>query len=211
MINEIEYLDIYDESGSFLGKEKRDIVHKDALWHKTVHCWLYDSNGNIYFQIRKDEEKLYTTASGHIMAGESVKEGFGREIKEEIGIDVDYNKAVLVNIYKFIMDKTKKDGTLFKDRAFSNVYTCIFEGNDEDFHYDGSEVSGIVKINAKETLELFENESGTINGVVISRENNKITVENKKIDFNDFLVYKGETAITKYGDVLNKVIELTNK
>lgn len=211
MINEIEYLDIYDESGSFLGKEKRDIVHKDALWHKTVHCWLYDSNGNIYFQIRKDEEKLYTTASGHIMAGESVKEGFGREIKEEIGIDIDYNKAVLVNIYKFIMDKEKKDGTLFKDRAFSNVYTCIFEGSDENFCYDESEVSGIVKINAKETLELFEKESGTINGVVISRENNKITVENKKIDFNDFLVYKGETAITKYGDVLNKVIELTNK
>ena len=66
MINEIEYLDIYDESGSFLGKEKRDIVHKDALWHKTVHCWLYDSNGNIYFQIRKDEEKLYIYYASNI-------------------------------------------------------------------------------------------------------------------------------------------------
>ena len=145
------------------------------------------------------------------MAGESVKEGFGREIKEEIGIDVDYNKAILVNIYKFIMDKEKKAGTLFKDRAFSNVYTCIFEGSDKDFCYDQSEVSGIVKINVKETLELLKKENGSINGVIIRNENNNITVENKKIDFNDFLVNKGETAITKYGDVLNKVIELTSK
>lgn len=45
MINEIEYLDIYDENGNLLGKENRDIVHKNALWHKTVHCWLYDNDG----------------------------------------------------------------------------------------------------------------------------------------------------------------------
>ncbi len=34
---------------------------------------------------------------------------------------------------------------------------------------------------------------------------------NKLIDivFEDFLVNKGETAIGKYGDILNKVIELT--
>ena len=63
-----------------------------------------------------------------------------------------------LNIYKFIMDKTKKDGSIFKDRAFSNVYTCIFEGNDTEFDYDEFEVSGIVKINAKETLELLKND-----------------------------------------------------
>lgn len=116
----------------------------------------------------------------------------------------------MVNIYKFIMDKTKKDGSIFKDRAFSNVYACIFEGNDNEFDYDEFEVSGIVKINAKETLELLKKETGTINGIIIKKENNKIIVKNKKIDFNDFLVNEGETAITKYGDVLNKVIELTN-
>ena len=77
----MEYLDIYDENGKYLGKEERSIVHRDALWHKTVHCWLYDKEGNIYFQIRKDKEKLYTTASGHVQAGETVKEAFGREVK----------------------------------------------------------------------------------------------------------------------------------
>ena len=45
---EMEYLDIYDENGKFLGSEERSKVHKEALWHNTVHCWLYDKEGNVY-------------------------------------------------------------------------------------------------------------------------------------------------------------------
>lgn len=205
----MEYLDIYDENGNYIGKEDRNIVHRDALWHNTVHCWLYDKEGNVYFQIRKEEQKLYTTASGHVKAGETIKEGFGREIEEEIGIKVDYDKAEFVNIYKFIMDKEKKDGSTFKDRAFSNVYVCIFNGNYNEFNFDDSEVSGLVKINAKQTLELLEKETGEIDGVIITKENNSIVVRSQEIPFEKFLVNKGETAIGKYGDVLNKVIELT--
>ena len=31
----MEYLDIYDDEGNFLGKEERGIVHEKGLWHKT--------------------------------------------------------------------------------------------------------------------------------------------------------------------------------
>lgn len=205
----MEYLDIYDENGNYLGIEDRNIVHRDALWHNTVHCWLYDKEGNIFFQIRKDEGTLYTTASGHIAAGETIKEGFGREIKEETGIDIDYNNAQFVNIYKFIMDKTKKDGTVFRDRAFSNVYVCIYSGDYQDFDFDENEIDGLVKVNAKEIIKVFEKEQGTVKGTVIKKENYGNSLEEKNIEFADFLVNKGETAIEKYGDILKKVIELT--
>lgn len=206
----MEYLDIYDENKNYLGKEERNVVHREALWHNTIHCWLYDKEGNIYFQIRKEEEKLYTTASGHILSGETIKEGFGREIKEEIGIDIDYNKALFVNVYKFIMDKKKNDGSIFRDRAFSNVYVCEFNGKIEDFNFDKNEVIGLVKINAKETLNLLEKETGQIKGIVIKNANNENYFEEKIISIQDFLVNKGETAIKKYGDVLTKIIEITN-
>lgn len=205
----MEYLDFYDEEKKYLGKETRDVVHRDALWHNTVHCWLYDSEGNIYFQIRKDEGTLYTTASGHVVAGETIKEGFGREIKEEIGIDVNYETANFVNIYKFIMDKQKKDGSIFRDRAFSNVYVCEFIGQEQDFNYDSTELDGLVKVDARETLELFNQEFGSITGVIIQKNGNKNIAKEKIVDFKDFLINTGETAIEKYGDVLNKVIELT--
>lgn len=206
----MEYLDIYDENGNYLGKEERKIVHSNALWHKTVHCWLYDEKGNVYFQKRADEGTLYTTASGHIIAGESVKEGFGREIMEEIGIDINYEQAELVEVVKFILDRENKDGSYFKDRAFANVYVCLYDGKDTDFEYDENELSGLVKVNAKETLELLKKEEGKIDGIVITKENNEIIISNQKIDFKDFLVNKGETAIVKYGEVLKKVIKLTN-
>lgn len=204
----MEYLDIYDEEGNHLGKEERSIVHRDALWHKTVHCWLYDKVGNIYFQIRKDKNKLYTTASGHVQAGESVKEAFGREIKEEIGYDIDYTKAELIDIVKFIMDREEKDGSIFKDRAFANVYCCEFNGNLNELDYQEEELNGIIKINVNRALEMIKNESGETVGEKCYKENGIIKTEEVTIAFNDFLVNPGETAIGKYGEVLKFIIAL---
>lgn len=200
----MEYLDIYDENGKHLGKEERSIVHRDALWHKTVHCWLYDKEGNIYFQIRKDKEKLYTTASGHVQAGETVKEAFGREVKEEIGVDICYETATLVNVVPFKLDR--EDG--FRDRAFANVYVCIYEGKEEDFHYDKEELLGLVRVNADETLELLKKGKGSIPGRVIKKDS-KTELEEQEIPFTDFLVNKGEDALSKYQSVLEKVISLS--
>jgi len=202
----MELLDIYDKNGNHIGTEDRKIVHQKALWHKTVHCWLYDKLGNVFFQIRKDEKTFYTTASGHVSAGETLKQAFGREIKEEIGIDIDYEKAELIEVVNFKLDKIKKDGSVFKDRAFANVFAYKID-NIPSFNLDPNEVIGIVKVNAKEALELFKCESGKINAEIINLDN---TITKRLVDFNEFLVNKGETAIEKYDKVLEFVIKNTN-
>lgn len=205
----MEYLDIYDENQNHIGKELRDVVHRDALWHKTVHCWLYDKDGNIFFQIRKDEGTLYTTASGHIKAGETVEKGFAREIKEEIGIDIDYNNVTLVDIVKFTLDRPNKDGSMFRDRAFANVNVCIYDNDYSDFNFDPEEVLGVVKVKAEETIKLFEGTLDKITGEKITKENGEVKTLKTEFTIKDFLVNNGETALGKYGDVLNKVVELT--
>ena len=204
----MEYLDIYDEEGNQIGTEERGMVHSKGLWHKTVHCWLYDKEGNVFFQRRSDRGTLYTTSSGHLSAGESVTEAFQREIKEEIGLDIDASDATFVSIVPYRMDRIKEDGSIFRDRAFANVYVDLYEGNYEDFQMDAEEVSGIVIVNAKEALELFQRESGSILGREISLDNKMTT---RDISFSEFLVNDGETALEKYGDVLKKIIELTSK
>lgn len=206
-----EYLDVYDENENYLGKETRDYVHQNALWHKTVHCWLYDNDGNIYFQIRHDSGTFYTTASGHVLAGETVKEAFGREIKEEIGISLDYEKAELVNIVPFKMDKIKNDGSVFRDRAFANVFVYQLDSDNLDFNFDPNEVNGLAKLNAKVTLELLEKENGNIKAIIIKKEGNDLFQQEKNVEMKDFLVNYGETGIGKYGDVLRKIIENTSK
>lgn len=204
----MEYLDIYDCYGNHLGSEERSIVHRDALWHNTVHCWLYDRLGSVYFQVRKDEKTLYTTASGHILAGESIKCGFVREVLEELGVRIDYDSAELVMVNKFVLDKKKKDGSMFRDRAFANVYVCLYEGKDTDFLYDSMELDGLVKVNAKEAYDLFKQGYGSIKGQLIRKNGTMSIIVEKDINFSDFLVNDGETALTKYGDILMKVIAL---
>lgn len=71
---------------------------------------------------------------------------------------------------------------------------------------DPEEVSGLVLVKAKDALELFQKENGTIKGQEITLNNEIIE---REIDFQEFLVNEGETALEKYGDVLRKVIELT--
>ncbi len=202
----MEKLDIYDANGEFIGTEERNIVHSKGLWHKTVHCWLYDKSGKVFFQKRNDRGTLYTTSSGHVSAGESITEAFQREIKEEIGLTLDASDATFVAVVPFKMDRVKEDGSIFKDRAFANVYVDLYEGDYHDFKMDPEEVSGLVLVKAKDALELFQKENGTIKGQEITLNNEIIE---REIDFQEFLVNEGETALEKYGDVLRKVIELT--
>lgn len=207
----MEYLDIYDEEGNYIGFEERGKVHRDALWHKTVHAWLYDKEGNVYFQIRTEEGKLYTTASGHLQKGDTVESAFKREIFEEIGLDIDSSDATKVTVVKFTLDRENKDGTMFRDRAFANVYVDEFDGDINKFNFDPNEVKGVVKLNAKEALNVVITEEGTIKGTEITQKDNEIISTEKDYTIDDFLVNKGETAAGKYKDVLEKIIEITEK
>lgn len=202
----MEYLDTYDENQNFLGAVERNIVHRDALWHNTVHCWLYDQEGNVYFQIRSDKKKLYTTASGHVKAGETIKEAFGREIAEEIGYTIDYEKAELIKVVKFTMDREEEDGSIFRDRAFANVYACQFDDEFIKLNFDEEELAGIVRMDAQKALEIVTNEQGQVAGEKVFKKNHEIMTKKENITFEDFLVNKGETAIGKYGEVLNFII-----
>lgn len=204
----MEYLDYYDGEGNYLGYKTRDEVHKEGLWHNTVHCWLYEMDGSVYFQIRSSSHKFYTTASGHVLKGETIEGAFRREINEEIGLDIDSSDATLVDIVPWRMDKMK-NGTLIKDRAKANIYIDLFEGNINSFNFDPKEVLGVVKVKADEALNLFRSGSGKIKAEIITTKDNKNIKENKMVSIDDFLVMKDENAYDKYKDVLSKVIEVT--
>ena len=80
---------------------------------------------------------------------------------------------------------------------------------DDDFELDPNEVSGIVLVNAHEALNLFQEEKGSINGLVLFLDHGRICQEKREILFSDFLVNAHETAYSKYGKVLEKIVELT--
>ena len=105
-----ELLDIYDENGNHIGIEDRNIVHQKGLWHKTIHCWIVKDRNHILFQKRSSNlldnpNKLYTTASGHIKAGESLHDAFAREVSEELGIAVPKPQKLFEQIARQIIER----------------------------------------------------------------------------------------------------------
>lgn len=202
----MEYLDIYDDEGNFLGKEERGIVHEKGLWHKTVHCWLYTKDGYVFFQRRADSHTLYTTASGHLRAGETINEGFHREIKEEIGCSIDTSDDKFIKMEPYKMDKIK-NGKPFKDRVFANVYMDLYEGNFKDFNFDQEEVLELALVPLKETLAMFKKNEGFVLGKIVTPDHQII---DKEISLDEFLVNAGETYYGKYGYVLEAILKELN-
>ena len=200
----MENLDIYDEYMNKIGTESRDIVHRNGLWHKTVHCWMYDENGNIYFQIRADSGKLYTTASGHVLSGETVRDAFHREILEEIGIDTDVSNAIALEVVFWRQDKPERE---WHDRAFAHVYANKLPLNFIDFRFQHDEVAGLVRVKAGDCLDLLMDKKTEISATKISSDG----IKNIEISGKDFLTASNENAVVKYGYVLQSIMQICDK
>jgi len=75
----------------------RGEVHGNNLLHRAIHILIFHKNGEIYLQKRsrwKDRHPLLwdSSAAGHVDAGEDYDEAAKRELKEELGIEVELEK-----------------------------------------------------------------------------------------------------------------------
>lgn len=193
-----ELLHCCDENLNTIESADRDIVHKEGIWHKTSHVWLYDDEGFVYFQVRTDADKLYTSASGHVMAGEEPINTAYRETAEELGFQLDPRKLELIEI-----DAWKLDTEVKHDHAFAYIYLYKIPVNYNAFSVNPDEVSNIVKIKAKDLLGYL---------LALPFECEQFDVHNDKLKKNkDLLLMDGEISVLKYGRILNAIQKRTNK
>ena len=90
-----EWVDIVDAYGKPTGKTvlKSD-AHREGYLHPTVHIWCYSKDGRILLQKRGIFKSTFplmwdVSVAGHIGAGEDPLTAAVREIKEEIGIEIE--------------------------------------------------------------------------------------------------------------------------
>jgi isopentenyl-diphosphate Delta-isomerase len=94
-MEEKEYFDVLNENGEFTGiVESREKCHKEGLWHRANYCFIFNDKGEVLLQKRSANKKLWpnlwdVTAGGHVLAGEFGITALIREIKEEIGIEIE--------------------------------------------------------------------------------------------------------------------------
>ena len=185
----MEYIDVFDINYNHIGKEEKDKAHLDGLWHQTFHCWIVRPDNRILFQLRsKDKsthpDKLDISAAGHLSAGESIEDGI-REIKEELGIDVDFDNLASLGWYKQISDIPTKKG-IFHNKEFTHVYFLKDNTPLNEYVMQPEEVDGLYEMSIEDGFKLFNDEVSEISVRGIRRESN--TCETIKISKDRFIL-----------------------
>jgi len=98
-----EMIDVCDSNGNYTGQKlPRSEIHKNKLWHRTVHIQIFDFDKRTLFQLRsKDKEsfpnKLDVSAAGHISSGEKIITAALRELEEELGLRLEESRLEYIN------------------------------------------------------------------------------------------------------------------
>lgn len=154
-----EYFDILDENGNKTGKTKlRSEVHRDGDWHKAVHIWIINNNGDILLQRRcatKDSNPnmLDISSAGHLSAGDDSLSGAIRELKEELNIDVKPEDLQFIKTLK----RSSKYTETFINNEFDDLYILRTNKKIEDMKYQEEEISEIFYVPYKEFKKMVEN------------------------------------------------------
>lgn len=97
-----EYFDVLNENGEYTGKiETREKCHREGLMHKAVAIFIINSKNQVLLQKRSKKQKMWPdmwdlSSGGHVDAGELGFQAIMREVKEELGIQVNKNEITFI-------------------------------------------------------------------------------------------------------------------
>ena len=94
-LEDAEILSVVNEEDLVIGQMRRDEIHSQNLFHRSIHVLIFNSKGEIFLQQRglqkQESPGLWASSvSGHVDADESYDAACIREIEEEVGIKINY-------------------------------------------------------------------------------------------------------------------------
>ena len=154
----MEYFDVLNEWGEFTGKvETRENCHKQGLWHRANYGFIFNSNGDVLLQKRSKNKKLWPdlwdiTAGGHVLAGEFGYESLIREVKEELGIELEPENLL------YLVGSTSENikGNII-NRHYNECYIINKDVDISDIKVQEEEVSEVRWFTKDEILKRINN------------------------------------------------------
>lgn len=159
-----EMFDILDENGNKTGKTKlRSEVHRDGDWHKAVHIWIINNNGDVLLQRRcatKDSNPnmLDISSAGHLSAGDDSLTGALRELKEELNLDINPEDLHFIKTLK----RTSKYTATFINNEFDDLYILRTNKKIDDMKFQKEEISEIMYVSYKKFKKMVKNKQSDL-------------------------------------------------
>lgn len=162
-----EFLDIVDENGEPTGEiVNRDIAHSEGIRHRTSHVWIIKRcKDKVYILLQKRSKikdsfpECYDISSaGHIPAGSDYEESALRELREELGVEIEKEKLIFCGKRTSCYD-ANFHGKTFRDRQVFNVYALLLDLDEKDFKLQKEEIDLVKWFEFNECMNAVENHS----------------------------------------------------
>jgi 8-oxo-dGTP pyrophosphatase MutT (NUDIX family) len=185
-----EIIDIYDEKFKFIRTCDKKLAHQKGFWHKSFICIVFNPKKKTAILQMKvpgrysfnRPDYLDFSVGGHYRSGELVKDGV-REIKEELGIDIDFNNLISLGIRK----KSAHVAKDFIENEFQYIFLLPSKIDIKDYPIDNTEVNRLVEVDIDSALMLLRKEVKSINVSIMKMKNDIIEVNTTEIDLNSFV------------------------
>ena len=164
----MEYIDIFDENNNPIGEKKeKQQAHEEGNFHRTVHVWIINDKNELLLQKRSATKKTHLncwdiSGAGHIKAGETISDGAIRELKEELGVEIEEKDLQYITTIK----STKNP----KNMEFQYVYLLRCNKKIEEYIFEDGEVSDVKYIFYKDLEKMVEEK---VEGLLIHVEEYK--------------------------------------
>lgn len=143
----MEYLDLYDNNRNLIGekilrsKNMKPEIGKNII---IVIVFIENSEGKFLIQkTSKEKGSIYATTGGHVKSGSTSNKTVIEEIKEELGIDVDFKNLKLLYTEK-------------REFAFQDIYYLKKDINIQDLTLQKDEVEYVKWLSVDEINELIK-------------------------------------------------------
>jgi isopentenyl-diphosphate delta-isomerase type 1 len=118
-----ELITVVDENDKPLKGEDRKTVHSSTMWHRGIHVFVFNSQGEVLVQLRSTLKDKYPdtydcSISGQVAYGEQYEEAAIRELAEELGIKV----SKLIPAIHFRMPYGPSDYHVCE------LFECVYDG-----------------------------------------------------------------------------------
>jgi isopentenyldiphosphate isomerase len=185
----IELFDVLDCTGRKTGKTiPRDEAHRAGTWHGAFHCLIiYQRDGRNYalFQLRAAQKliapgKFDVSVGGHYTTGENAEIAGPREMKEELGFEVKFDKLLplgrRVFVYCFSPGVTEYE--------FQDVFLLPATEEPKSMVLQADEVAAVLEMDVDAGIKLFSGELKRAEGRLFKTE---MKAERAHVSTEDFV------------------------
>ena len=112
----------------------RKKVHTDGDWHRAVHIWIYNSQGNLILQKRAAGKDTFpgrwdVSVGGHVTSGDSVLDTALKEVQEELGMDINVADLEALGTLATAAKGSSPVGGDFTCNEFKDIFLLKFDGD----------------------------------------------------------------------------------